>query len=57
MGGRVVLEFGSREEIWPAVGVVGAEDVEIGFYFLVGLLCLSISLGVVGSRESDIILE
>ena len=52
-----MLEFSSREEIWPAVGVVGAEDVEIGFYFLVGLLCLSISLGVVGSRESDIILE
>ena len=30
MEGRVILEFGSGEEIRPTLGVIGTEDVEIG---------------------------
>ena len=57
MGGGVVLEFGSREEVRPALGVVGAEDVEVGFNFLVCLFGLSVSLRVIGGGEPDIIFE
>ena len=53
---RVVVEFG-REELYPFGWVVGTEDVEIGFKFLIGSFCLSISLRMIGSGESYIILE
>ena len=57
MWGRVVLKFGSGEEVKPGFGVVGTKDAEVCFYFLIGAFRLSISLGVVGSGESDVILE
>ena len=57
MWGRVVLEFGGGKEVKPGFGVVGAKDAEVRFYFLIGALRLSVSLGVVGSGESDVILE
>ena len=57
MWGGIVLEFGSREEVWPTLGIVGTEDSKIGFNFLVGSFCLSVGLWVVGSGESDIVLE
>ena len=44
----VVVEFGCGEEFHPFLGVVGAEDSEIGLNFLVGLFSLPISLRVVG---------
>ena len=57
MWGRVMLKFGSREEIWPTSGVVGTKDLKVGFNLLIGSFCLSICLGVVGSGKSDVIFE
>ena len=57
MQGGVVLEFGCREEIKPGSRVVGAKDMEICFYFLIGAFGLSISLRVIRGGEFDIILE
>ena len=57
MWGGVVLEFGSREEIWPTSGVVGTKDMKVGFDFLIGLFSLSICLGVVGSGKSNVVFE
>ena len=37
--------------------VVGAEDMKISFNLLVGSLCLSISLRMVGGGELDIVFE
>ena len=45
MGGSVVLELGCGEEVSPGLGIVGAEDSEVGLDFLVGAFGLSISLG------------
>ena len=53
----VVVEFGCCEEFCPFLGVVGAEDSEIGLDFLVGLFSLFISLRVVGGQKVDIIVE
>ena len=52
-----MLKFSGREEIKPGLGIVGAKDAEIRFYFLVGVFRLSISLGVVGSGEFDVVPE
>ena len=52
-----MLEFGGGEEVKPVFGVVGAEDVKICFYFLVGPFRLSVSLGVVGRGKFDVILK
>ena len=57
VGNGVVVEFGCGEEFRPFLGVVGAEDSEISFNFLVGSFSLPISLGVIGSRKADIIVE
>ena len=57
MWGGIMLEFGSREEVWPTSGIIGIEYLKIGFDFLVGSFCLSVGLWVVGSGESDIIFE
>ena len=37
--------------------VVGAEDAEIGFKFLIGLFSLSVGLRVVGGEEFDVIFQ
>ena len=57
MGGRVVLELGSREEVEPTFGVVGAKDAEVCLYFLISMFCLSIGLWVVSRGKPDIVLE
>ena len=57
MGNGVVLEFGRGKELRPLVRIIGAEDTEISFDFLIGSFSLSISLGVIGSGEVDIIFE
>ena len=44
----VVVEFGCGEEFCPFLGVIGAEDSEIGLDFLVGSFGLPICLRVVG---------
>ena len=52
-----MLKFGGGEEVKPGFGVVGAKDVEVCLYFLIGAFRLSVSLGVVGSGESNVVLE
>ena len=51
MWGRIVVEFSRGKELYPFGWVVGTEDVEIGFEFLIGLFRLSVSLGMIGSGE------
>ena len=51
------MKLSGGEEVHPFPGVIGAEDAKIGFYFLIGLLCLSVCLGVVCGGEFDIVLE
>ena len=51
MCGRVVVEFSRGKELYPFGWVVGTEDAEISFEFLIGLFCLSIGLGMIGSGE------
>ena len=43
-----MVEFGCGKEFCPFLGVVGTEDLEISFNFLVGSFGLPISLGVIG---------
>ena len=57
MWGRVVLKFGSRKEVQPGFGVVGAKDAEVRFYLLISAFSLSVSLRVIGGGEFDIVLE
>ena len=57
MRGGVMLKLGSREEIKPIFGVVSTEDPKVCVDFLIGMFCLSVCLGVVGSGEFDIILK
>ena len=57
MGGGVVLELSSREEVEPTFGVVGTEDVKVCFYLLISMLHLSVSLRVIGCGELNVILE
>ena len=51
------MKLSGREEVRPFPRVVGTEDTEIGFNFLIGLFSLSISLWVVCGGELDIIVE
>ena len=55
MWGRVVVEFSGGKELYPFGWVVGTEDAEIGFEFLIGSFRLSVSLGMIGSGESYIV--
>ena len=55
MWGRVVVEFSGGKELYPFGWVVGTEDAEIGFKFLIGSFCLSIGLGMIGSGESYVV--
>ena len=55
MWGRVVVEFGRGKELYLFGRVVGTEDVEIGFEFLIGSFRLSIGLGMIGSGELYVI--
>ena len=57
MRGRVVVEFCQGKELYLFSRVVGVEDAEISFKFLIGPLSLSIGLRMVGSGEANIILE
>ena len=52
-----MLEFGSRKEVGPTSGVVGAKDAKMGLDLLVCSFSLSIRLGVVSSGKSDIVFE
>ena len=50
-------EFSGSEEMRPFLHIIGTKDAEISFNFLIGLFSLSISLGMVGGREADIIFK
>ena len=41
------MKFGGGEELCPRCGVIGAENMEIGFKFLISSFCLTICLGVI----------
>ena len=42
-----MVKFSTGEELRPRDGVIGAENAEIGFKFLIGSFHLTICLGVV----------
>ena len=42
-----MVKFSSGEELCPRGGVIGTENAEIGFEFLISLFHLTIHLGVV----------
>ena len=58
-GVRAVImgEFGEGDVLSPGSGVRAAEDLQIGFYFLVHTFGFPISLRVVGSGEGKFITE
>ena len=57
MWNGIVLELGGCKELGPLVRVVGTEDTEISFYFLISSFGLSIGLRMIGSGEADIVFE
>ena len=57
MWGGVMMEFSGGEELHPFSWIIGAEDAEIGFKFLIGPFSLSISLRMVGSGELYVVVE
>ena len=52
-----MLELSGGKELGPLVWVIYAEDPDVSFDFLIGSFSLSISLGVIGSREADIVFK
>ena len=52
-----MVKFGSGEELRPRGGVIGAENTEIDFKFLIGSFRLTICLGVVCHGQLHIILQ
>ena len=52
-----MMKLSGGKEVCPFPRVVGTEDAKISFNLLIGLLCLSIHLGVIGGGEFDIILK
>ena len=55
--GSVMLEFSSGKKVGPGSGIVGAENTEVGFHLLIDSFSLSISLGMIGCGESDVVVE
>ena len=51
----IMSEFSEGNMLSPRSGVRAAEDPEVGFYFLVDVFGLPISLRVVGSGEGKFI--
>ena len=52
-----MVKLSGGEEVRPFPGVIGTEDAEICFDFLIGSFGLSISLWVVCSGEFDVVVE
>ena len=52
-----MMKLSGRKEIRPFLQVVGTKDAEVSFNLLIGLLGLSICLGLVCSGEFDVVLE
>ena len=49
----IVGELGMGDLFRPGGGVGAAEDVEVGFYFLVDSFGFSVGLGMVGGGERE----
>ena len=52
-----MLELGGGKELRPLVRVIGTEDTEVSFYFLVGWFGLSVSLRMIGSGKTNIVFK
>ena len=52
-----MLEFSGSEEFGPLVRIVGIEDAEISFYFLIGSFGLSVGLRMIGSGKTNIVYQ
>ena len=57
MRNGVMVKLSGGKEVRPFPRVVGTEDAEIGFNFLIGPFGLSIRLRVICSGELDVIVE
>ena len=53
----VVSEFSVSYQICPQGGVISAEDSKVCFNFLVDPFHFSIRLGVIGSREGEVVVK
>ena len=53
----VVSEFSVSYQICPQGGVISTEDLKVCCNFLVDLFCFSVGLGVIGSREGEIVVK
>ena len=51
------MKLSGGKKVCPFLGVVGTEDVEIGFDLLIGSFGLSVGLRVVRGGEFDIVLK
>ena len=51
----VVGKFSMSYRIRPQDGVISTEDLKVRFNFLVDSLCFSVGLGMVGSRQGEIV--
>ena len=52
-----MVEFGGGKELHSFSRVIGAENAEISFEFLIGPLSLSVGLRVIGGGESYVVVE
>ena len=57
MQAMVVGKFCMGDQFCPQSGVVSAEDSKIVFNFLIDLFSFSVRLGVIDSREREIIIK
>ena len=48
-----MVKLGDGKEVCPFLRVVGAEEAEVHFKLLIGLLSMSINLRVIGSKDLD----
>ena len=53
----VVGKFSMRYQLCPSGGVISAEDLKVGFDFLVHSFSFSVGLGVVGGREGEVVVK
>ena len=53
----VVGKFGMRYRLCPQDGVISTEYLKVGFNFLVDSFHFSVRLGMIGSREVEVIVK
>ena len=55
MGVVIVGKFSMGDFVCPGTGVGPAEDPKVHFDLLVDTFCFTVGLGVIGSREGEIV--